>query len=517
VITDPDVVATVLHDAAHYPGGHAAGVIHVMSEADVAAALRLGLPVLAVGAQSSLTGGATPRGEIVLSTARLCGSSIAPNGVTAGAGLPLDTLQLRLDVERLRYPPVPTFTGATVGGVVACNAAGPATFKYGTTREWVAGLTVVLASGDVLDLERGQYRAERDGFSIRAPSGRIWTVPVVPLPRPHVPKCSAGYALAEGMDLIDLFIGAEGTLGIVTSATLRVLHDPPATCLAFIPTPTEGEALRVGRELREQAIRTWRERAAHGIDVAAIEFADARSVALLREEGVPRALDISLPPDSAALLFVDLDLPPRTTAGDAWTWIEGALEPGGEDTPLGRFCRLLHGHGLLDRTELALPGDAGRRRQLLALREAVPEAVNRRVAIAQREVSPALSKLAGDFIVPFDRLGEMLQICRTAFASRGLDSAIWGHFSDGNLHPNVIPYRADDLSLGRDALLEAARGVLALGGSPLAEHGVGRNPLKQRLLEMLYGARGVAAMRAVKHTLDSGCLLAPGVLLPSAE
>jgi D-lactate dehydrogenase (cytochrome) len=97
---------------------------------------------------------------------------------------------------------------------------------------------------------------------------------------------------------------------------------------------------------------------------------------------------------------------------------------------------------------------------------------------------------------------------------RGLDLAIWGHISDGNAHPNVIPTRAEHVVLGRDALLEAGRAVIALGGSPLAEHGVGRNPLKQQFLALLHGASGVAAMRAVKDALDPHGLLSPGVLLP---
>ncbi len=97
---------------------------------------------------------------------------------------------------------------------------------------------------------------------------------------------------------------------------------------------------------------------------------------------------------------------------------------------------------------------------------------------------------------------------------RQLDLTVWGHISDGNIHPNIIPRRAADIALAREALLEAGRAVIALGGSPLAEHGVGRHPLKQQLLELLHGPGGIAAMRAVKQALDPAGRLAPGVLLP---
>jgi D-lactate dehydrogenase (cytochrome) len=162
---DPDVVAAFLEDAAHFAGGFAAGVCTPASEAEVAAVLRLAHSVLPVGAQSSLTGGATPRGEVILSTSHL--NRMLASGddwIRVEAGMTLVELDAALTKIGKHYPPVPTFTGAFVGGIVATNAAGAATFKYGTTREWVRALTVVLANGDVLDVVRGTTRAHADGF-----------------------------------------------------------------------------------------------------------------------------------------------------------------------------------------------------------------------------------------------------------------------------------------------------------------------------------------------------------------
>ena len=131
----PEVITRHLEDAAHFTGGHADGVARPRSEADISALVRSASRVLAVGAQSSVTGGATPDGGIVISTERL--TSIQPAGadrVRTGAGVALDTLQESLHSRGQWYAPVPTFTGACVGGVVATNAAGAATFKYGPTR-----------------------------------------------------------------------------------------------------------------------------------------------------------------------------------------------------------------------------------------------------------------------------------------------------------------------------------------------------------------------------------------------
>ncbi len=514
IVTDPDVLATVREDAAHFPGGQAGGLVHPETEADVAAVLALGRPVLAIGAQSSLTGGATPRGELVLSMGRFADITRRGDEVEVGAGVTLDALQKHLQADGCLYPPVPTYAGATVGGVVSTNAAGPATFKYGTTRDWVSALTVVLASGHVLDLRRGDVRAHADGYFDLVEGGSRVRVPVVPVARPAVPKVSAGYALSPGMDLVDLFLGAEGTLGIVTRVTLRVIDHAPATCLACVTLPRAEEARPLAEALRHEARRTWRDRDPSGIDVAAIEYMDGRSVALLREDRIDRELDVSLGPEVGAVLFVTIELPRATTNDAARRQVEDACEPDRPATPLGRFVRLVDERGLLECTEIALPADARRRAQLMELREAVPQAVNRRVALAQQHVSPALSKLAGDFIVPFDRFDEMVRACHDACGPRSLDLAVWGHLSDGNIHPNILPRRAEDLDLGRQALLEAGRVVLALGGSPLAEHGVGRNALKQQFLRMLHGPDGLRAMRAVRNGLDPAGLLSPGVLVP---
>jgi D-lactate dehydrogenase (cytochrome) len=516
---DPDVVASFVEDAAHYPGGHAAGVATPASEAEVAALLRSTTgSVLPIGAQSSLTGGATPDGDIVLSTARLDRIlDIGADSVRVESGVTLVDLDAALARAGRHYPPVPTFTGAFVGGIVATNAAGAATFKYGTTRDWVRALTVVLADGDVLDVERGRTVADSDGGFDIVLARRTARVRVPRYTMPAVPKVSAGYFASPGMDLIDLFIGSEGTLGVVTGVTLRVLPARPVMCLAFVPFDDRRAALDFVVRMRESARETWRTRDPRGVDVCAIEHMDARCLEILREDGADRAHGVSIPRDAAMALLLTLELPPDTTPARAFDDIGRAREPGAPDTPLVRFCRALDAAGVLDRVEIAVPGDRPREQQLLALREAVPAGVNARVGRAKQQVDSRIAKTAADMIVPVARLEELLEIYDAEFRRRGLDAAVWGHISDGNLHPNVIPRSMADLDSGREAILAFGRAVIRLGGSPLAEHGVGRNAVKQQLLMELYGQSGVDQMRAVKRALDPDYRLAPGVLFPPAH
>ena len=184
---------------------------------------------------------------------------------------------------------------------------------------------------------------------------------------------------------------------------------------------------------------------------------------------------------------------------------------------MGRVCRLLHAHGVFDDTEMALPGNARRAEQLIAVREAVPAGVNQRVGRAQQTIDPRIAKTAADMIVPFERFGEMMRIYRDGYASRGLDFAVWGHISDGNVHPNVLPRSYADVERGKEAIAFFGREVARLGGCPLAEHGVGRNPVKQALLRGLYGEAGIEQMRAVKRALDPEWKLAPGVIFPVTQ
>ncbi len=489
-----------LSDAAHFPGGHAAGIAVPRSIAEIPAIIRGAATVLPIGAQSSLTGGATPMGDVVLSTEKLTRViEVTSSHIRVEAGVSVAVIQDALAAHGAWFPPTPTFTGALAGGIVATNAAGAATFRHGPVRPWVQELTVVLADGFELTVRRGERRA--DGHLLTVPTTRgAVKVPVPTYRMPDVVKRSAGYHAAPEMDLIDLFIGSEGTLGVITTVTFRALAPIPTTALALVPCRSEDEAIALVADLRREPA------------VAAIEHMDRRCLEILHEDGADRRHDVRFPAGSALALLVQLELPPGTTEADAYSQIEASLTAASPDTAMARVCRLLSTHGVFDDTEMAMPGNARRAEQLIALREAVPAGVNQRVGRAQHDIDPRIAKTAADMIVPFERFGEMMAIYRDGYASRGLDFAVWGHISDGNVHPNVLPRSYEDVERGKDAIRFFGEQVARLGGCPLAEHGVGRNPVKQALLRGLYGDGGIEAMRAVKYALDPGWKLAPGVI-----
>lgn len=488
-----------LSDAAHFPGGHAAGLAIPRSIAEIPAIVRGARTLLAVGAQSSLTGGATPMGEVLLSTEKLNRVlEIGPSYVRVESGVPIALMQEALARSGGWFPPAPTFTGAFAGGIVATNAAGAATFKYGPVRPWVQALTVVLASGAELTIERGHGRGSGGRLRVPAPTGPI-DVPIPSYRMPQVVKRSAGYHAEPDLDLIDLFIGSEGTLGVITTVTFRTLSPAPLTALALVPCSSEAHALALVTDLRRDA------------SIAAVEHMDRRCLDILREDGADSRNHVTFTDGTEIALLAQIEVPPETTRAAAYEEIQNAVG-GAATTPLARICRLLDAHGLFDATEIALPGDRHRAEQLVAIREAVPAGVNARVGRAQHDIDARIAKTAADMIVPFERFAEMMTIYREGFRSRGLDFAIWGHISDGNVHPNVLPRSYEDVERGKEAILYFGREAARLGGCPLAEHGVGRNPVKQALLRGLYGNEGIEQMRAVKRALDPTWKLAPGVI-----
>jgi D-lactate dehydrogenase (cytochrome) len=264
--------------------------------------------------------------------------------------------------------------------------------------------------------------------------------------------------------------------------------------------------------LRAAAIDTWQRRDASGIDVSAIEHMDARCLALLREDGVDRLNAVSWPEGAAMILLVTLELPSHMTPERAFEDIGRANGSSAPDSPLGRFCAILAEHAPPERVQLAVPGDRRRATEFLNVREAVPAAVNRRVGRARQQVDARIEKTAADVIVPLDRFDELLDFLDAELIGRALDGAVWGHVSDGNVHPNVLPRSFADVESGRQAILALGREAIRIGGAPLAEHGVGRNQVKQQLLAELYGHTGIEDMRRVKAAIDPQWKLAPGVI-----
>lgn len=522
ITRERDAVRAYEEDAAR-SRGTAAGVARPADEGEVAALLarasRERFSVVAQGARSSLTAGATPSNDVVLALEGLDRileiRRDETRGVVTGGrarvepGVRLHDLNEAARAHGLWFPPVPTYDLCCAGGAVATNAAGAATFKHGPVRPWVRALRVALASGEVLDLRRGEIVADARGFEIEARDGSLARVPLPSYRTPDLKKIACGYHVRDALDLVDLFVGSEGTLGVATEIELALAPLPASVVTGLAAFPDEARALAFTADLRAASERTWRERDPEGIDARSVELVDADSIALLRERG--RLVEgVLLPGAGACLVIWEQEL------GESPDDEAAALALGGEPAPgrpalaaLARAGELLLRHGAREDVRVALPHDDRGRRTIARVREVVPETVNELVAERKR-TDPGIKKVAGDMVVPFEHLAEMLARYREAFARRGLACAIWGHVSDGNVHPNVLARSAEETERGEAALLELGEIARSLGGAPLSEHGVGKSPLKQELLRRFYGDPALADMARVKRALDPRGVLAPG-------
>lgn len=448
-----------------------------------------GHAVTVSGARTGVAGGAVPDASThLVSVARLRGVTAidltgTPAIVRALAGTTLRELQAELAAKARGWalPLDPTEAGASVGGMVATNAAGSRAFRFGATRDWVQALTVELASGRTVQLTRGAERA--DGATVTLVDGETRTVHLPPIPKPRT-KNSIGYGFAPGGDVLDLFVGSEGTLGVVSEVTFRLMPvtESRLAFLQCLSTPAQAfalvEALRGDRTLR----------------TTAIEFLDARSHALARETGKPEVLRVlAHAPTGSCSVFAEFGYDDE--AGLEST-IEGVLAHvaavGGDESA-----------GLAGVDDAVL-------KDIRAFRHAVPERINATIA-ERRQQHPGLHKIATDMAVEDRDLLWVYDLYSSRLMAAGLDHAIFGHAGNNHFHVNILPRDESELARAKAIYKEFATALVARGGCVSAEHGIGR--IKKAFLPVQYGDEALDAMRAAKRWLDPGWRLNPGVLI----
>ncbi len=436
VVTDPQDVASWCRDTSGAPAGTPVAVVLAETVEDVSAALRWAtrhrVPVSVRGAGTGLAGGANAYdGGLVVSLAgldRIRGVDPDDRVAEVEAGVVTADLDRAARAHGLMYPPDPaSLESSTIGGNIATDAGGLRCLKYGVTRDWVAGLEVVLADGRII----------RTGGRTR--------------------KDTAGYHLTG------LFVGSEGTLGVVTAATLRLLPLPAEAPVTF--------------------------RAAY----ATVADAGAAVSAIMRSPVTPEVLE-----------FLDA---PTIEALEAYR--PGGLERGSAAVLIGRLAGE-DVEGQWDVVSAVLGGtDHG---ATSVVRASAGE--GERLLAARRLVSPAMLALGPlivcDVAVPPSRLVEILAAVDAVAAASGLSIATAGHAGDGNIHP-VIMLPADDEG-GRARAAAAARRIaeeaVRLGGTVTGEHGIGIR--KHDLLSVQLDETALAVHRAVKAALDPLGILTPG-------
>lgn len=486
VKTQIDDLQNYLTDASNMAGGHAAKLFVPESVDEIAAILveanATNTQITISGARTGTVGGAIPFGGYIISLEKLNKiKSIdkTKRTTTVECGVILADLRKAVEAEGLFYPPDPTEWSCQIGGTVATNASGARSFKYGATRVFVERLTLVLADGDIAEVRRGETLAgDDDIIKIVANSGREISAHVPSYERPDVRKNVSGYYNGPPVDAIDLFIGSEGTLGVITEIELGLLPRPEGFFSGVVFFADGDGLLAFVDEVRTISYANRAEQALGGVDASLLEYFDDRALSFIAERF------------------------PETPAGMAGAiFFEQETTVATEDALLEQWNDLLEKHGAdLDLSWFTTSEQD--RDKMREFRHALPVAVNERIARhGQRKVGT-------DMAVPDDNFPAFLRFYKDTLDASGLDYVIFGHIGDAHLHANMIPKDEREAEKARQIYGRCVAQTIMLGGCVSAEHGIGK--LKRKYLAAMMGERYLDQMAALKRAFDPRGILGRG-------
>ena len=379
------------------------------------------------------------------------------------------------------YAPDPTEMSASIGGTVATNASGARTYRYGPTREWVRAMRVMLPSGEVISITRGEHIAPSGGeFQIEDSGGGVRTIQLPTYQMPPT-KNTAGFYSASQIDLIDLFIGSEGSFGVITEVTVALIaRTEKISVVLFLDS--DSQAINLVKAFRSDA----------RIELDFLEFYSATALELLRErqEQDPKSLDLpAIPKAAGAALFFEYGF--------------DALAPAPEGSALLETIKN-SGAGVADSWAAYESREIER---LKNFRHILPETINAIIADRKKRI-PQLHKLGTDLAVPDDGLVAMWQYYVDSLEGAGLQWAAFGHIGDNHIHVNILPRDEAELEHGLALYERFAGKAVALGGTVSAEHGIGK--IKKKYLKLLYKRDQIEQMVSLKRAFDPGGLLNDG-------
>lgn len=494
--------------------GQASGLVRCRDERDVIDALRAankcGIPLTAVSGKTSLTGASVPVGGLILDVKGL--ASIAPNDPSlVGPGVILKHYKDHVASRGLFYPPDPTSEDScTLGGNVACNASGPLSYLYGPTRNYVQGLRLALPTGTVLEVERGQVISYKG--ILRVPADLMLPVQaedlLIPVPKRAASdwrfcKNAAGLYSSEPMDLVDLFIGSEGILGIVLQIKTRLLvrRNPFFALMFYLPTRKQTVQVVTLLNNFKRYFHDGEQGSRQGIEKMPFSSPERSAILDLEQfRGVVPSCMEWLGASVAPLL--SNERAGRLAGTYGGLYVEQEYQQG--ESPMAKasqWARLvdtLNGSVSAEsppiQTEVAL--DENQIRKMRRDRQNVPEKLN-------EMIRPGMVKIGTDFAVPMEHLGTLLKLYDETLPAG--KSYVFGHIGNAHIHSNILAENSEELesyrSLSRKLVLE----VCKLGGSVSGEHGIGK--LKRELLEVMLGAAGINEIRRIKRILDPNLIL----------
>ncbi len=451
------------------------------------------VPITARGAGTDMAGAAIGPGAIMVFPAhmhRILELDTKTGTVTVEPGINYAKLQQTLHTHSRFLPPFPASVEySTIGGAVGNNKGGEKSYKYGSTRDFVKSLRVVLANGEVIETKRLAKRELSKKLGLTTFEGEIYRAldalleenkDLISHMQPNVTKNTAGYALDQvkrkdgSFDLTPLIVGSQGTLGIVTEVTLETdLYNPNVSLIAasFDDLQVAGQMITDLRKLSEAP--------------SAMEFVDGQLLAFVQENHPNMLRGVIDAPLPKLLLLIEFDNPSDRN----------------QKRMVKKVTKLLNKYQVASRVET----DPLRREDLWKIRHSSS------TLIAFAQGSAKAVPVIDDGVVPVERFNEYLEAIYQMFGRSGLRAATWGHAGDANVHAQAVLDLAQvgDRQRAFKLMDEYYRYIIALGGSTSGEHGDGR--LRAPYLAELYGAEAYQIFQKVKQIFDPYGTLNPGV------
>lgn len=481
--TNPDEFENYLVDASNFKGNCEAvyfpensdEIVWIIKEAN-----KNKFTVTTAGNRTGLTGACIPQNGIVIATDRL-NKIIEINQKQFYAlvepAVLLSDFQKELKQHKLFYPPDPTETNCYIGGTVATNASGAKTFKYGPTRNYVIGLQIVLPDGEVIDLERGKQKANGYKLTLSTQAGKNINLNIPDYTFPKV-KNASGYFVQKDMDAIDLFIGSEGTLGIITKIKLKLLPQPEDTISCVLFFEDERNALKFLEEARDISYQNKKSSINNNVNALALEFFDERALRFLSK-------DFSAIPDKAK----------------AAIWFEQESTSDDFDSILEAWNFLMQTNNVNEETAWFAFSNADKEK-IKDFRHAISWKVNDYIARNN------FRKLGTDVAVP-DKVFSGFYLTLQGWAKQSkIDFVAYGHFGNSHIHLNFLPKDDDEFNEAKKIYRQICEEAVRLGGTISAEHGIGKT--KRDYLLMMYGEANIRKMAELKKSLDPNLILGIG-------
>lgn len=481
-----DDIQDYLIDASNLPGGNATKLFIPETSEELSNVLRdaneQNIAVTISGSRTGTVGGAIPFGGYVVSLERFNKIiSINDNSAVVEAGVILADFQKAIEAKGLFYPPDPTEWSCQIGGTVATNASGARSFKYGSTRNFVRRLEIVLADGDFLSIKRGEIFASANGtISLTTKANKTLNFKVPTYLQPNVRKNTSGYFTAETLDAIDLFIGSEGTLGVIYEIELGILPQAETFFSGIIFFQDERNLLDFVIEARNSSFANRKSKIENQLDATFIEYFDENALKFIIEK-FP-----DVPNDAIGAIF-----------------FEQEAQASNEDALLMQWNDLLEKYHA-DLEHSWFTANEQDRQKMRNFRHALPVSVNEWIVRHKQR------KVGTDMAVSDEHFEHILKFYRTKLAEYNLQYVIFGHIGDNHLHVNILPKNAEEMKQAKFVYGRFIAQTLMLNGTISAEHGIGK--LKTDYLYAMMGERYLNEMAEIKKILDNNGILCRGNL-----